>query len=138
MLERLGCMSRSRIEKRISKVVWETLSKVKHDDEELAWDGEESEDIFFIPPQSHVKGNVVSNTQSHLEMSGVIHSTIVEELKNLELAYLGSHASKYSRPKQKQQRGFKSIIKLGVKQPQPIPTSSNSSQGNKQVEGSGK
>ncbi len=61
----------------------------------------------------------------------------MEELTNLELAYLGSCACEYSRPKQKQW-GFKSIIKLGVKQPQPIPPSSDGSQGSKQVEGDGK
>jgi hypothetical protein len=107
MLERLGCMYRSCIEKHISKAIWETLSKVRHVDEKLAWDGKESEDIFFTPLQSLVKGNVgcnvVSSTQSHLEMNGVIHSTIVEELTNLELAYLGSHACEYSKPRQKQQ-----------------------------------
>jgi hypothetical protein len=132
-------MSRSPIEKCISKAIWETLSKVRHADEKLAWDGEKSEDIFFTPPQSLVKGNVgcnvVSSTQSHL--SGVIHYTFVEELTNLELAYLGSHACEYSRPKQKQQQGFKFVIKLGVRQPQPTPPSFNGSQGNKQVESSG-
>jgi len=54
----------------------------------------------------------------------------VEELTNLELPYLGSRACEYSRPKQKQWE-FKSIIKLGVRQPQPIPPSSDGSQGSK-------
>ncbi len=86
------------------------MSRTRHVDEKLACDGEESEDIFFTPPQSHVKGNVgcnvVSSTQNHLEVSGVIHSTIVEELTNLELAYLGFRACEYSKPKQKQQGGL--------------------------------
>jgi hypothetical protein len=115
MVERLGCISRSRIEKCISKAIRETLSKARHANEKLAWDGkeseigrvgEESENIFFTPPQSPIKGNVgcnvVSSTQSHLEVCGAIHSTIVEELTNLELAYLGSHACEYSKPKNKQ------------------------------------
>jgi hypothetical protein len=61
----------------------------------------------------------------------------VEELTNLELAYLRSCACGYSRPKQKKW-GLKSIIKLDVRQPQPIPLSSDGSQGSKQVEGDGK
>jgi len=61
----------------------------------------------------------------------------VEELTNLELAYLGSCACGYSKPKQKQW-GFKSIIKLDIRQPQPIPPSSDGSQRSKQVEGDGK
>jgi hypothetical protein len=64
MLERLGCTSRSHIEKHINKIVWETLSRARHVDEKLAWDGEESEvgrvgegneDIFFTPSQSPIK-----------------------------------------------------------------------------------
>jgi hypothetical protein len=52
-------MFSSHIEKCISKVIWETLSRARH--EKLAWDGEEneaskvgkeSENIFFTPPQT--------------------------------------------------------------------------------------
>ncbi len=135
-------MSMSPIEKCISKVIWETLSKARLTDEKLAWDGEESEDIFVTPPQSPIKGNVgcnvVSSTQSHLEVSGAIHSNVVEELTNLELAYLGSYACEYSKPKQKQQHGFNFFFKLGVREPQCIPPSFDYSQGSKQVEGNGK
>jgi hypothetical protein len=61
MVERLGCMSRSCIEKCINKPIWETLSRARHVDEKLACDGEESEvgrvgeeseDIFITPPQA--------------------------------------------------------------------------------------
>ncbi len=54
-------MSRSCIEKCISKPIWETLSRARHVIEKLACDGkesevgrvgEESEDIFFTPPQA--------------------------------------------------------------------------------------
>jgi hypothetical protein len=45
MVEKLGCF-KSHFEKNISKVLQETLSKAKHVDGKLAWDGEENEDIF--------------------------------------------------------------------------------------------
>jgi hypothetical protein len=36
--------------------MWETLSRARHVDEKLTWDGEESEnDHFFTPPQSPFK-----------------------------------------------------------------------------------
>ncbi len=89
-------MSKSHIGKHISKVLWETLSRARHVDEKLAWDGkesevgrveEENEYIFFTPPQIHVRENVgfnvVSSTQNHLEVNCVIHSIVVEELRNL-------------------------------------------------------
>jgi hypothetical protein len=46
---------RSHIEKCNSKVVWKILNQAKHVDEKLKWDGEESEDHFFTPPQSPLK-----------------------------------------------------------------------------------
>jgi hypothetical protein len=45
MVEELRCF-RSHFENNISKVLHETLSKTKHVDEKLTWDGEENEDIF--------------------------------------------------------------------------------------------
>jgi hypothetical protein len=45
LVEELGCF-KSHFEIYISKVLHETLSKTKHVDEKLAWDGEEKEDIF--------------------------------------------------------------------------------------------
>jgi hypothetical protein len=98
-------MHRSCIEKRISKVVWETLSTARHADEKLAWDGEESEDDhFFTPPQSSLKEdndcNVVLSTQSHLEVNGLVHNVIMEKPTNLELFhYLRSSRSEHSNAK---------------------------------------
>ncbi len=112
---------RSHIKKCISKVVWKTLNRAKHVDEKLKWDGEESEDDhFFTPPQSPLKEDndcsVVLSTHPHLEVNGVVHSIIVDELTNLELFYfLGSSISEHSNAKQKW--ASKSIIKLGTKQP---------------------
>jgi hypothetical protein len=45
VVEELGCF-RSHFEIFFSKVLHATLSKTKHVDEKLAWDGEENEDIF--------------------------------------------------------------------------------------------
>lgn len=96
---------RSHIENCINKTMWETLSKARHVDEKLAWDGEESEyDHFFTPPQSPLKEDnncsVVLSTQPHLEVNGVVHSVIVEELINLELFHsLGSSTSEHSNAK---------------------------------------
>lgn len=45
MVEELRCF-RSHFEKIINKALHETLSKTKHVDEKLAWDGEENE-VFF-------------------------------------------------------------------------------------------
>jgi hypothetical protein len=84
----------------------------------MGWRSED--DHFFTPPQSPLKEDnnysVLLNTQLHLEVNGVVHSIIVEELTNLEFFHsLGSSTSEHSNAKQK--RASKFVIKLGTKQP---------------------
>jgi len=53
------------------------LSKARHDDETLPWEGEEIEDeIFFTLAQSFLKKDVNYN-QSHLELNGVAHCELL-------------------------------------------------------------
>jgi hypothetical protein len=67
------------------------LNKARYADKKLAWGREESEDeIFFTPPESPLKedtnGSVVlNNGQTHLEVNGVIHSYIANQLKKLAI-----------------------------------------------------
>jgi hypothetical protein len=67
------------------------LSKARYANEKLAWGKEESEDeIFFTPLESSLKedtnGSVVPNNgQIHLEVNGVIHSHIVNQLTKLAI-----------------------------------------------------
>jgi hypothetical protein len=51
---------RSNFSKRVSNVVWETLSKARYTiDEKLAWEGEvESEDDVFLMPQKTPKEKI--------------------------------------------------------------------------------
>jgi hypothetical protein len=75
-------------------------------------------DHFFTPPQSpltkDINCSVMLSMQPHLEVNGVVHYVIVEELTNLELFHsLGSSTNEHSNAKHK--RTSKSIIKVGIK-----------------------
>jgi hypothetical protein len=103
------------------------LSKSKNGDEKLAWDGKENEDdIFFTPFQSLLKEDVnyevvSKNSQCHLEVNGTIHFVIVEQLTNhMFLHFLGFCTLEHPR-KSKQKGIFKSVIKLGTRQLDPLP-----------------
>ncbi len=120
-------MLRSNFSKCVSNVVWETLSKARYAiDEKLAWEREvESEDdVFFMPPKSPQKEDpnciVVSNTQAHLEVNGVVDAYVVKQLTNLEIVhFLRSPAPKLSKSKQ----SWKSVkvIKIGGSKSPSIP-----------------
>jgi hypothetical protein len=62
------------------------LSKAKHVNENLAWEGKVgSEDkVFSMPPKSPIKekisGSVMFSGQNHLEGNGVVHVYIVKQL----------------------------------------------------------
>jgi hypothetical protein len=73
------------------------------------------------------------STQPHLDVNGVVQYVIVEELTNLELFHsLESSKSEHSNAKHKW--ASKSIIKVGIKQPQFIHPSSYGSKRNNQIE----
>jgi hypothetical protein len=69
------------------------LSKAKHVNENLAWEGKVgSEDkVFSTPPKSHIKektsGSAMFSGQTHLEMNGVVHVYIVKQLTNLNIVH---------------------------------------------------
>jgi hypothetical protein len=87
-------------------------------DEKLAWEGEvESEnDVFFMPLESPQREdpncNVVSDTQAHLEVNGVVHAYVVKQLIDLKIVHsLRSLAPELS--KSKQSWKFVKVIKIG-------------------------
>jgi uncharacterized RmlC-like cupin family protein len=83
---------RSYKEHRISKAIWEILSRCWFGDKRLGWDGKENmDDVFYIPPKSPVKednrcSTIINSSQIHLEVHGYMHFEIVKQLLKLDFA----------------------------------------------------
>ncbi len=86
-------MPRSSSLKHVSNVAWETLSKARHVDEKLAWEGKvgSEDEVFFTPPKKTIKektsGNAMFSGQTHLGVNGVVHAYIIKQLTSLNIVH---------------------------------------------------
>ncbi len=110
----------------VSNVVWETLSKARHVNENLAWEGKvgNEDEVFSTPPESLIKektsGSAMFSGQIHLEVNGVVHVYIVKQLINLYIL----HFVRSTTPNQSKSKSWLECvngIKIGDKKPSPIP-----------------
>jgi hypothetical protein len=97
-----------------------------------SWQEVESEDdVFFVPLESPQREdpncNVISDTQVHLEVNGVVH-VYVKQLTDLEIVHsLRSPAPELS--KSKQSWKFVKVIKIGGRKSPSIPSRFDHSRG---------
>jgi hypothetical protein len=66
------------------------LSKAKHVNEKLAWEGKVG-NKFLTPPKGPIKektsGSAMFSGQTHLEANGVVHVYIVKQLNDLNIVH---------------------------------------------------
>jgi hypothetical protein len=126
---------RSSFSKCVSNVVWETLSRARYVPLMRSWLGREVEsedDVFFMPPESPQREdpncNVISDTQVHLEVNGVVHVYVVKQLIDFEIVHsLRSLAPELS--KSKQSWKFVKVIKIGGRKSPLVPSRFDHSRG---------